>query len=204
MVPSHTTLAESRLDLDEDIASAVKDRISLFAADAGDPSSWDPGLQHAIASTTQTKTQDQSRSWLLALDSLYHFRPSRRAFLEHGCSRLDASLMAFDLILADSTSVWNRFLLWIVCWVAGIPFANFVARDEYVALLVRAGYEIDKIEMRDISRSVFGGLAGFIRRKDEELRRFGLGVGRYRAACRLFEWWARSNVVKGVVVVARK
>lgn len=208
---SQTELAAQRLAVDAEIAPEVKDRVDLFTADAGDPASWGPELQNAISSTSSTNSgpaaddggSGSRETWLLALDTLYHFRPSRVPIFSHARS-IDASLMAFDLLLAESVSLWPRLLLWAVCWLAGIPVGNLSTRDEYVAMLVRAGYRIEGIEVRDVSACVFRGLAGFLERRDVLLGKFGLGLGRFRGARWVFEWWARSGVVRGVVVVARK
>ncbi|RMJ26987.1 hypothetical protein PHISP_02116, partial [Aspergillus sp. HF37] len=160
MLASQTELAAQRLAVDPEIAPAVKNRVDLFTADAADPSSWSPELQDAIASIPPSSTNSghagddagsgSCENWLLALDTLYHFLPSRVPIFSHARS-LDASLMAFDLLLADSVPLWTRLLLWAVCWVAGIPIGNLVTRDEYVAMLVRAGYRIEGIEVRDVS-----------------------------------------------------
>lgn len=96
----------------------------------------------------------------------------------------------------------QSFLLRLICWVSGTPFDNLLCRTDYEALLVEAGYALDRIELRDISSHVFGGLAEFIRRKDKLLQPYGLSVGRFKGATLAFDWWARSGVVRGVVVVA--
>lgn len=204
---------------DEDAGTESKprqrQRARLFHADAAKPSSWAADLKQAVssdyASSSSTATDrrlphDRMRPepWVLALDTLYHFRPSRRAFVEYVCSDMQASMMAFDLVLSDSASVWNRLLLMAICWVSGTPFANFLTRAEYEAMLVEAGYSRERIEWRDISGHVFGGIARFIKRRDEELKRFGMGVGKFRVAEYVFDWWASSGVIRGVVVVARR
>ncbi|KAL5363929.1 hypothetical protein BJX96DRAFT_167880 [Aspergillus floccosus] len=198
-LPSQADIARQRLPP----SSAA--HAHIYAANAADPASWPAELHSALQSAAADgkQTQTQTQTWLLALDSLYHFRPSRRSLLVYANGSLHASLMAFDLLLADSTSPWQRLLLRMMCWVAGTPVGNFVTRAEYEALLVRAGYVLERVEIADVSMHVFGGLAGFIRRKDRELKPYGLSVGRYRVAARVFDWWARTGVVRGVVVVAR-
>lgn len=112
--------------------------------------------------------------------------------------------MGFDLILSSSTSIWEKFLLRILCWVSGIPFGNFLTVDEYIALFVRAGYDREMVEVRDVSEYVFGGLAAFIYNRDKVLKEFGLkGVGRAKIPARVFGWWARTGLVRGVIVTAR-
>lgn len=40
-------------------------------------------------------------------------------------------------------------------------------------------------------------------RRVVEARPFGIKLGKYRAARIVFDWWARSGIVRGAVVVAR-
>lgn len=199
---------------DEKSRPIGRQRIRLFYSNAADPSSWSPDVKRAVsidyASSCSTATdlrlheRLRPEPWVLALDTLYHFRPSRRPFMEYACSDLQASVMAFDLAISDSASMWNRFLLRIICWVTGTPFANFLTRKEYEDMLVAAGYSRECIQWRDISEHVFGGIAGFMRRREEELRRFNMGIGKFKGAGYVFGWWARSGLVRGVVVIARK
>ena len=206
-------LAQEKRDINKEAKSGQ--RVQLFHADAADPLSWSPDLKLAVsdneyASSTSADLHVQSlqrrrpETWVLALDTLYHFRPSRKPFLEYACSDMQASIMAFDLVLGDSVSVWNQLLLRIICWLTGTPFANFLTRVEYEEMLVGAGYAREKIEWRDISEYAFDGIARFIGKKDEELRRFKMGVGKFKGAQYVFNWWARSDVVRGMVFVARK
>jgi hypothetical protein len=112
--------------------------------------------------------------------------------------------MAFDLVLADDVSLFQALLLRIVCWVLGAPFGNIITLEEYRNLLVDVGYDASQIEMRDISDHVFGGLSRFLGRMIEEAEPFGLKMGKYRGARVVFDWWARSRIIRGYVVVARK
>ncbi|CAG7934922.1 unnamed protein product [Penicillium nalgiovense] len=180
----------------------------IFCADAAVPSSWTGELKKsitalAIASTKQKENEDTS-TWLLALDTMYHFRPSRLPLLTYAHNTLNASFMAFDLILSDTVTWYEKILVRLVCWGTNSPFGNFVSEKEYVELLVTAGYNPAFIEMRDVSRHVFGGLADFIERRVEEARPYGIRMGKFRAAKSVFGWWAKRRVVRGVVVVARK
>lgn len=185
---------------------AVPTRADIFCADAADPSSWNEELQRAVSPPARdSDAPAKATTWLLALDTLYHFQPSRLPLLRYANSELHASFMAFDLLLSDSATAWQRLLLRGVCFMTGAPFTNFVTKSEYEALLVRAGYAVDDISMKDVSEDVFGGLAGFIRQKDARLRRMGMSVGgKFRGAATVFDWWAKSGVVRGVLVVARQ
>jgi hypothetical protein len=135
---------------------------------------------------------------------MYHFQPSRLPMLRYASSALHASFMAFDLLLADNTSWWQRLKMRLVCWVTGTPFTNFLTREEYVRLLVAAGYDPSSIEIKDISRHVFPGITEFLGQRIQEGQPHGLKLGKFRGARSVFGWWARSGIVRGVVVVARR
>lgn len=184
------------------------DSIHIFCADAADPTSWSRELKDAVTATSQQGFGDkQSRTahtWLLALDTLYHFKPSRDPLLSYAGRKLRASFMAFDLILADSVHPVDNILLRAVCFMSSIPFSNFKTLSDYRDMLVRAGYASDNIEIHDISEYVFSGIGGYMERREAELRQFKLSLGKLRVAGKLFSWWGRSNIVRGVVVVARR
>ncbi|KAJ5714931.1 uncharacterized protein N7483_012112 [Penicillium malachiteum] len=203
--PSQAALAKSRAQDNGAAGNAPADSsVEIFCADAANPSSWSGNLQNSIEKLAATSITTESATWLLALDTIYHFRPSRLPLLQFACHNLNASYMAFDLILADNISWYHSFLLRIICWFLGAPFGNIVTKDEYVRLLVRAGYEPGQIEMEDISQHVFGDLAAFLGRRVQEATPFGLTMGKYRGARKVFDWWARTGIMRGYVVVARK
>lgn len=190
-------------------------RAQIFCADAANPSSWPSELHTSLGpfqteTETQTQTQDgkegETENWLLALDTLYHFHPSRTPLFKYTYSTLHASIMTFDLLLPSSPrlSLWTRLLLRLLCLFSGTPYSNFHTEEEYTALLVAAGYDIGKIVFRDISEDVFAGIAGFCQRRGEVVSAYGMGkMGKFKGAGRMFGWWARTGVVRGVVVVAR-
>jgi hypothetical protein len=187
--------------------------VKIFAADAGNPASWERELRDAVFwdpsrdlsyGNLDAKTGMETRTWLLALDTLYHFKPSRSPLFTCAYRDIQASIMAFDLLLSDSASFWDKLRLRLICLVTGIPYTNFVTRNEYEDMLVCAGYQRDLIEMQDISEHVFNGLAKYISEQDRELRTYGMTVGKFKGPAKVFNWWATSGVVRGFVVVARR
>lgn len=204
--PAQAQFAQQRINeaQNDGDKSTTSTTAEIFCADAADPSSWSGDLAASITDLTTTAADLNTTTWLLALDTMYHFRPSRLPILHYAQNTLHASLMAFDLIIADGVSWRERLLLRIICWITGSPYSNFLSQREYIELLVAAGYDRSRIEMRDISRHVFGGLAEFMGRRVEEARPFGIKLGKYRAARVVFGWWARSGIVRGFVVVARR
>jgi hypothetical protein len=143
-------------------------------------------------------------NWLLGLDTLIHFQPSRWPVIEYANRELDASLMAYDVCIAENLSVGQRIILRLMAFLGQSPFANWVTVQEYRERLVVAGYARERIEIRDISEHVFGPLAGFLRKREVELEQYGLSIGRYRYARGCFAWWGRTGVVRGCIITARK
>lgn len=204
--PAQARLAQQRVRAefhDPENSSSSRPTAEIFCADAANPPNWSAPLQASISDMAASAKDPSTATWLLALDAMYHFRPSRVPILHFARNTLHASLMAFDLILADSVSWRERLLLRLVCWLTGSPFGNFISQSEYIDLLVAAGYDPSQIEIRDVSRHVFKGLADFLGRRVEEARPFGIKMGKFRAARVVFDWWANSGIVRGVVVVAR-
>lgn len=218
IVQSQAELAQERL-LEDTTESSTNPPgwtpdVKIFAADAADPSSWGNELQQIAlgnsgldettgVDTDADKGSKKTQRWLLALDSMYHFKPSRDPLLKYARREMQASIMAFDLLISESASFWEKLILRSMCLISGMPYSNFLTKEDYEDMLVQAGYERDMIEMRDISEHVFTGIASYIRKQDAELRRYGMTVGRFKGAARAFNWWARTGVVRGFVVVAR-
>lgn len=187
--------------------------MKIFAADAAKPALWDPELKKAafVAEPTeseqnhlQTNVDAEEHTWLLALDTLYHFKPSRKPLFECAYKDMQASLMAFDLLMGESASFWDKLYLRLICLVSGMPYSNFMTIKEYEAMLVHAGYEPERICMEDISEHVFAGIAEYIRTREAELRLYGMTLGKYKAPGKIFDWWAKSGVIKGFVIVAHR
>jgi hypothetical protein len=212
LVRSQADFAQQRLSAyvpSEEQAKTGTPELHIFCANAADPTTWSPELLKAVRDeltfpllphNEQTTT---THTWLLALDTLYHFRPSRQPLFNLASQNLHASIMAFDLLLSDSASWIDRLLLRIICIFASIPFSNFVTRIEYEKMLVDSGYLREDVEIRDISEHVFSGIASYIQRREKELRLFGLSLGKFKVVGKLFGWWAKSGVVIGVIVVVR-
>lgn len=187
-----------------------KTKIRLYCADAATPQSWSKDI-HEVMQNTETEqgiefatSSPKYTTWVLALDTLYHFIPSRELIFGYAFKELHASIMAFDLLLSDKPSFWDLVLLRIVSRFTGTPFSNFLTVAQYKSQLVAAGYDSSKIDIRDISEHVFSGIASFIERRDGELKIIGLGAGRYKVAGKVFKWWARTGIIRGCTVIARR
>jgi len=182
----------------------------VFCADAANPQSWSNDIIDALASLqpesssrldTDTKVL-KNEIWVLALDCLYHFKPSRMPIFEYSSKTLRANIMAFDLVLHDNISASNLLLLQLIGRLMGCPPRAFLKRYDYLDQLRNVGY--DHAEIWDVSEHVFAPLAKFLRRQQKDLEAIGLGLGKLRFAAWIFEWWAKSQVIKGVIVLAKR
>ena len=195
-------IAQERLDLKQSNTNAV---FEIYCSDAGKPESWNLEIRNAVSLACQTNDEKgDHENWLLGLDSLIHFQPSRWPVIEYANRKLDASLMAYDLCIAENLSVGQRIILRLMAFFGQSPFANWVTMQEYRERLVVAGYAQEKIEIRDISEHVFGPLAGFLRKRDLELEQYGLSIGRFRYATKMFAFLSRTGMVRGCIIIARK
>jgi hypothetical protein len=169
----------------------------LFRADAARPETWNEGARAALSKL------DGDQKWLLALDCLYHFRPSRRPLLSYAARGLGANVMAFDLVLNDGVSTLEMLTVRAVGLMMGCPLRTFLTESEYRAQLADCGFDGSDAVLRDISEHVFLPVAGFIDGQDRRLAEYGVSMGGFKLAGRLFAWFGRSRVVRAVVVVAK-
>ena len=189
--------------------------VNLFCTDAAQPAKWTHELKEAIKPNLARQLRENSQksslsnlrkqeTWILGLDTLYHFSPSRQPIFNHAYQKLQASIMAFDLIFGEGTTIVERTCMRIIALSMGCPTANFLTAIEYREQLLKAGYEEDKVEITDISEYVFKGLADYLKKRDEELEVYlGRGIGAYKVFGWVLRWWARSGIVRGCIVVAK-
>ncbi|TDZ16928.1 hypothetical protein Cob_v009990 [Colletotrichum orbiculare MAFF 240422] len=174
--------------------------VDVFQADAARPQSWGADILAAVGAL-RSDAESEER-WVLGLDSLYHFSPSRRPILTYAAAELDASFMAFDLVLGENVSFRQRIVVKLISGAMKCPVGAFVTEAVYRAQLKGAGYDDRQIRVRDVTDRVFSGLAAYIERQEQALKPFGLSVGKYKVAGRLFGWFAQSKVLRAVIVIA--
>ncbi|KAJ2903646.1 hypothetical protein MKZ38_009589 [Zalerion maritima] len=152
--------AESRA---VELEAFQRGHLRLFQEDAAKPETWGRGTVNSIRNLvgdtpdpSQPKTRDatrkkQTQTWILALDTLYHFAPCRLPIFKYSRQALDASVMAFDLILSPDISFKSRCILKIVAMMAGCPADAFKTEKDYRDTLVRAGYKAEDVHLRDVT-----------------------------------------------------
>lgn len=174
--------------------------ISLFCADASKPKLWNEGLQNSI----RQARANSDEGWILALDTAYHFAPSRWPLIEHVHTELEANYMGFDLCLSPTATLTQRTMLRLLTALMGAPWANFSTPQAYRSKLEQVGYKSEAITIMDITEHVFAPLAVFLKEQDSRLKMLGLGIGRFGVAKTMFSWWGKTGVVRGIIVVAKK
>ena len=98
--------------------------------------------------------------------------------------------MAFDLIFGEGTTLVERTCTQIIALFMGWPMGNCMAATEYRRQLLKAGYEEDKVEIRDISQCGFKGLADYLKKRDVELKVcLGRGIGTCKVSGWLLRWY---------------
>ncbi|KAF4978611.1 hypothetical protein FZEAL_5014 [Fusarium zealandicum] len=183
-----------------DAGGIAAESFSLFCANAAKPETWSPQVADAVYSLAD---ENFTERWLLALDCLYHFSPSRKPVFEHAARELDAQFMAFDLLINESASSMDILKARLIGKMMGCPLGAFLTEKEYRDQLVECGYDRKLITIKEITDHVFSGLVKFLNRQDQLLGEYGVSLGGYKLAGRLFDWFDRSRVVRAVVVVAR-
>ena len=189
--------------------------IHLFCTDAAQPAKWAHELRKAIRPNLAEQLREnpqklslsklrKQETWILGLGTLYHFSPSRQPIFNHAYQKLQASIMAFDLILGEGNTLVERICMHIIALFMRCPMGNFLTAAEYKKQLLNAGYEEDKIDLRDISEYVFEGQADYLEKRDEKLEGvWGRRIGTYKVSGWLLRWWARKAIVRGCIVVAK-
>lgn len=173
----------------------------LFGANAANPTSWSPKVRQAVQDLVD---QEFTERWFLALDCLYHFSPSRGPLLRHTARTMGANFMAFDLLLDKSAPLRRKVVARLIGTLMGCPWRAFLTEEEYVRQLVACGYNKESIVIRDVSNDVFAGLVAYLNRQEMALAHYGISLGGgFKLARKVFGWFARTGIIKGVIVVAR-
>ncbi|KAL2362778.1 hypothetical protein RJZ56_004314 [Blastomyces dermatitidis] len=200
--------------------------VELFCGDAAKPHAWSEEIQRSISTAFRKGEYAEEgggddggekpaeERYVLGLDALYHFNPSRQELFEYSYSTLQATILAFDLFLppkSHSSSPLetvkrslNTFALRCLTPALSAPFSNFVTIAEYKRLVEKAGYGPEHITIEDITEDVFPGLAQFFEKRIQEMSALGLkGFTKWRVSGWLFRWLAGGQVLRAGVVVAK-
>ena len=173
----------------------------IFHADAAIPRLWRPEVVRAVEALAEETFTER---WVLGLDSFYHFVPSREPIFRYAASKLVASIMAFDLTLNDAAPAWHKWTARAIGLMMNCPMHAFLTKQDYKRQLVNAGFTEELIQINDITADVFPGLTMFIDNQAQRLSLYGISLGKYTMARRIFKWFYRSGSIRAVIVVARQ
>ena len=208
-----------------------KTNIRLFNTDASNPYVWPPSLHLALLPPPSPPTSPLSprqglqklpstiehspsapgeadipdEHWTLALDSLYHFRPSRVPVLHYTHDILQSNLLAFDLLRPSPAGVSPLRYLFLraFCVIASVPYKNLLTKEEYIEMLVeKVGYHREDILIQDISEFVFPGLFKYISQRTKEMEKIGIRW-KHWSGFKAVGWAVQAGLFRGGVVVAR-
>ncbi|KAI5803568.1 hypothetical protein DFH27DRAFT_513596 [Peziza echinospora] len=196
--------------------SVTGPKILLFNEDASQPRSWPatpPSHSQPFLTPPNNKptTHTPHEHWTIALDSLYHFRPSRLPILKFAHNSMNSNLVAFDFFRPSSPGPSSSFLassiaslpLRTFCLLTSTPYTNLLTQEEYISMLVNdVGYAKEDIAIHDISEYVFPGLARFIGTRTGEMERMGMRWKGW-AGFKFVGWVVGRGWFCGGVVVAR-
>lgn len=104
----------------------------------------------------------------------------------------------------------STLLLRVICYLAHVPFANLVTQAEYERVYEELGFT--QVEIEDITRDVFPGLASYIDGINlDPLMRAALDPSKmqqYRIFAKILRWWSNGRLrfvlVKAMKGVKRK
>ncbi|KAK5991749.1 hypothetical protein PT974_07783 [Cladobotryum mycophilum] len=178
-----------------------RDKIQVFRANAAQPQSWNQDVRLAIDAV---KRDEGAKKWVLALDTLYHFSPSRQPIFDYAAQDLETNIMAFDLLLNSEATFLNKLVVKVIGLLMGCPLNAFLTEEGYRNQLITSGYDKEDIVVRDITENVFPGLVAFLERQENALRPYGISLGQLAVAKKVFGWFHRSKVLKAVIIVAKK
>jgi hypothetical protein len=185
----------------------------VFKADAADPNKWPSHVHNKLHQLAQSRMGPKNSEainpqlWLLAIDTLYHFKPNRHKILKYAHQELGASIMATDIIISSSLSTWNRVLLRILFYFLYVPWTNILTRDEYISMLAACGYEKKNIEIRDITEDCFPGYDQFLARQSRHWEHIGGSPAVFRPMRlmgKVAAWWAKSGTIRECIIIAKK
>ncbi|KAL2819009.1 hypothetical protein BDW59DRAFT_174997 [Aspergillus cavernicola] len=195
--PIQVQIAETRL-LKAQESPQTESKYRIFTADAARPDTWSSEVQDSIRSL--------SNPWLVALDTLVDFRPSREAILSYARQDLGASVAITDHLRKEDMGILDRLKLYASFRLLDTPLNHVLTRKQYIDLLVKCGYKRENISFIPYSEHVYAPYSRFISQQGQRWQEMGGSKWDYMdfsLAGFVTGWWARSELVEACIIVAR-
>jgi hypothetical protein len=170
----------------------------IFQADAANPESWRDEIRDSIRSL--------QNPWLVALDTLVDFRPSRKPILSYARQELGASVAITDHLKKENVSALDRIKLWASFRLLDTPLDNVLTKTQYVELLIECGYKKENISIIPYTEHVYAPYSRFVSEQGRRWQDMGGSKWDYMdfsLAGFVTGWWARSGLVEACFIVAK-
>ncbi|PKX89306.1 uncharacterized protein P174DRAFT_454984 [Aspergillus novofumigatus IBT 16806] len=164
--PMQVRMADSRLQKAQKAAALNCDtEYRIFHADAARPETWNEDIHRRVKSL--------KNPWLVAVDTLVDFRPSRKALLQYARNEIHASVAITDHLVVENTSILDRMKLWVSFRLLDTPLRHVLSRQQYIDLLVECGYEAEKISFVPYTERVYAPYSQFIDQQGQRWQEMG-------------------------------
>lgn len=199
--PIQVHIADTRLQ-ETQKSLQTNSKYQVFVADAAKPDSWNSEIQDAVRSSSS-----DSNPWLVALDALVDFQPSRKGILSYALNELGASVAITDHLKKEDMTGLDRAKTWASFRLLDTPLDSILTRRQYVELLVECGFKRENISIIPYTEHVYAPYSQFIDQQGRRWQEMGGSKWDYMdftLAGWVTGWWARSGLVEACMIVARR
>ncbi|KAJ9480677.1 hypothetical protein VN97_g12862 [Penicillium thymicola] len=183
---------------DTRLRQAKASNYRILQADAANPESWSAEIRDSVRSL--------QRPWLVALDTLVDFRPSRKSILSYARQELGASVALTDHLKKENVSALDRIKLWTSFRLLDTPIDHVLTKTQYVELLIECGYKKENISVVPYTEHAYAPYSRFISEQGRRWQDMGGSKWDYMdfsLAGLVTGWWARSGLVEACFIVAK-
>ena len=200
--PVQVHIADTRLQETQKLLPKMDSKYRIFTADAAKPKSWSSEIQDSVRSSSS-----DSDLWLVALDTLVDFRPSRKEVLSYARNELGASVAITDHLKKEDMTGLDSAKTWASFQLLDTPLNSILTRRQYIELLVECGFKRENISIVPYTEHVYAPYSRFIEQQGRRWQEMGGSNCDYMdftLAGWVTGWWARSGLVEACMIVARR
>ena len=200
--PVQVHIADTRLQETQKSLPKMDSKYRIFTADAAKPKSWSSEIQDSVRSSSS-----DSDLWLVALDTLVDFRPSRKGVLSYARNELGASVAITDHLKKEDMTGLDSAKTWASFQLLDTPLNSILTRRQYIELLVECGFKRENISIVPYTEHVYAPYSRFIEQQGRRWQEMGGSNWDYMdftLAGWVTGWWARSGLVEACMIVARR
>ncbi|PKY03269.1 hypothetical protein P168DRAFT_298071 [Aspergillus campestris IBT 28561] len=192
-------MAEDRLREDTVLSHGkTKTKCQIFQADAAQPNTWNAEINDAVRSLPNP--------WLVSLDALCDFRPSRKPILTFARQELGVSVAVTEHLKKENMSTLDTLKTWASFRLLDTSWDRVLTRQQYIDTLVECGYKRENISIVSYSEHAYAQYSRFVSQQGRKWQEMGGSKWDYMdfsIAGFVTNWWARSGLVEACIIVAR-